>query len=149
MHSIQKNMPKKASRLSPPAARRLARLEKFNGLPLATRLQELLDQRRESYREAALDAGLDHQAVGRILREHMRPMVQTCILLANHFEINPNELLVLAGHPPMKVFDIQTASADRLPPEAVDVALDLAKIPDPGTRKAVAQAIRTLLRKYF
>ena len=142
-------MPKKTKPLPPPAARRLARLEKFNGLPLATRLQELLDQRRESYREAALDADLDHQAVGRILREHMRPMVQTCILLANHFEINPNELLVLAGHPPLKVFDIQTASAERLPPEAVEVALDIAKIADPGTRRKVANAIRALLSKYF
>ena len=142
-------MPKKTKPLPPPAARRLARLEKFNGLPLATRLQELLDQRRESYREAALDADLDHQAVGRILREHMRPMVQTCILLANHFEINPNELLVLAGHPPLKVFDIQTASAERLPPEAVEVAMDIAKIADPGTRRKVANAIRALLSKYF
>ena len=31
----------------------------------------------------------------------------------------------------------------------VTVALDIAKIPDPGTRKAVAQAVRTLLKKYF
>jgi hypothetical protein len=87
--------------------------------------------------------------VGRALREHMRLMVQTCIVLANHFEINPNELLVLAGHPPMKVIDIQTASAERLPPGAVEVAMDIAKIAEPGTRRKVANAIRSLLSKYF
>jgi len=31
----------------------------------------------------------------------------------------------------------------------VDVALDITKIPDPGTRKEVAKAVRVLLRKYF
>ena len=142
-------MPRKPQNLPLPAARRLARQKKFDGTQLAARLQALLDQRNESYREAALAAGLDHQAVGRILREKMRPMVQTCILLANHFDINPNELLMLAGYAPLKVFDIQTATAEHLPPEAVEVALDIAKITDPGTRRKVASAIRALLSKYF
>jgi transcriptional regulator with XRE-family HTH domain len=142
-------MPRKSRNLPPPAARRLARQKKFDGTRLAARLQALLDQRNESYRQAALAAGLDHQAVGRILREKMRPMVQTCILLANHFDINPNELLTLAGYAPLKVFDIRTATAEHLPPEAVEVALDIAKIADPGTRRKVASAIRALLSKYF
>ena len=34
-------------------------------------------------------------------------------------------------------------------PEAVDVAMDLARIPDPGMRKAVAEAMRALLKQYF
>ena len=72
-----------------------------------------------------------------------------CILLANHWKVNPNELLTLAGWPELEVFKIETKSAENLPPEAVDVALDLAKIPEPGTRKKVAEAIRTLLAQYF
>ena len=75
--------------------------------------------------------------------------MHACILLADHFGVNPNEFLQLAGYPPLKVFDIETKSAERLPPEAVDVALDLARIPDPGVRKAVAEAMRTLLKQYF
>jgi hypothetical protein len=91
---------------------------------------------------------LDHQAVRRVF-EGFRPSMPTCILLANHFEINPNELLDLAGQPTLKAFEIQTASAEHLPPEAVEVALRISKIKDPGTRKQVAEAIQVLLQKYF
>jgi hypothetical protein len=43
----------------------------------------------------------------------------------------------------------RTESAAHLPPEAVDVAKEIARIPNPGTRKTVAEAILTLVRKYF
>jgi len=112
------------------------------------RLKELLEQHNESYREAALATGLDHQAVRRVF-EGYRPSMPTCILLANHFEINPNELLDLAGQPTLKAFEIQTASAEHLPPEAVEVALQISKIKNPGTRKKVAEAIKVLLHQYF
>lgn len=78
-----------------------------------------------------------------------RPQMHICILLADHFGINPNEFLLLAGWPPLKAFDIHAASAENLPPEAVEVAMDVARIPEPGMRKQVAEAIRTLLVKYF
>jgi transcriptional regulator with XRE-family HTH domain len=136
-------------RPAPPTARRRALKKRYDPLPLRKRLEQLLAERNESYREAALRSGLDHQAVRRILSAGQRPAIQTCILLADHFDVNPNEFLELAGHPPLKMFDAQAASARRLPPEAIDVALDLARIPRPGTRKAVAQAIRTLLKQYF
>jgi transcriptional regulator with XRE-family HTH domain len=142
-------MPTQKKTLSLPTQRRLARRKQYVGSALAERLNQLLTARNETYREATQKAGLDHQSFGRILRSNMRPTIQTCILLADHFEINPNELLLLAGYPPLKVFDIHTANAENLPPEAVDVAMDLARIANPGTRKAVAGAIRTLLKKYF
>ena len=63
--------------------------------------------------------------------------------------ILPNEFLQLAGYPPMKIFEVKTKSTEALPPEAVDAAMDIARIADPRTRKAVVQAIRTLLLKYF
>jgi hypothetical protein len=69
--------------------------------------------------------------------------------LADHFGVNINEFLQLGGWPPLKAFDIQGASVENLPPEAVEVAMDVARIPDPGRRKQVAEAIRTLLAKYF
>ena len=49
----------------------------------------------------------------------------------------------------LKAFDVRNADNEMLPPEAVEVALALAKIINPGTRKEVAQAILTLVRKYF
>ena len=142
-------MPKQSKTPTLPTQRRLARTKTYDGGQLARRLQQLLQSKNESYREAALRAGLDHQALGRILREKMRPMVQTCILLADHFEINPNELLELAGHPRLKIFDIQMVSADKLPVEAVAVAKDIARITNANTRLTVSEAIRTLLKKYF
>ena len=125
------------------------RKKAYNPEPFITRIQELLDEHNESWREAALKSGLDHHSVYRYMKGMVRPSMTGCILLADHFEINPNELLQLADWPPLKVFDIRTASAENLPTEAVDVALAIAKIPNPGERKAVAQAIMTLLEKYF
>ena len=114
---------------------------------LHARLNELLVQHNESYREAGLRSGLDHQTMRRILILGKRPSRETLIALADHFEINPNELLELGWYKPLKFFMIETASAESLPTEAVDVALDIARIPDPGARKAVAKAIRTLLKR--
>jgi len=129
-------------------ARRQARTNPYNPKPLIKRLDELLKQNKDSFREAALESGLDHQAVRRI-RAGNRPQMHVCILLADHFGTNPNEMLQLAGWPTLKVFDIHTESAENLPSEAVSVAKEIARIPNPGTRKEVAQAILTLVHKYF
>jgi GMP synthase-like glutamine amidotransferase len=63
--------------------------------------------------------------------------------------VNPNEFLELASWPTLLAFEIHTDSAEKLPPEAVQVAMEIARIPNPGTRKAVAGAILTLVKKYF
>ncbi len=138
-----------ADRTPPPTTRRRALKKRYNPEPLRTRVEQLLTEHNESYREAALRAGLDHQAVRRILSVGQRPAVQTCILLADHFDLNPNEFLELAGHPPLKVFEVKAANAQRLPREAVDVALALANIANPHTRKAVSAAIVALLQQFF
>ena len=65
------------------------------------------------------------------------------------YRVNPNELLELAGWPPLHIFEIHTESEEALPPEAVDVARDIARINSPALRKQVAEAIRTLLSKYL
>lgn len=128
--------------------RRIAKQRKYHPEAFNTRLLKLLEEHNESYREAGLKANLDHQAIRRYLSGR-RPDLNACILLADHFGLNPNELLELAGYPPMKIFDVKTANVERLPTEAADVAMDIARISNPVTRKAVAQAIRTLLKKYF
>jgi len=101
-------------------------------------------------RQVGIESGLDHQVIRRLKEVRAkRPNMTYCILLADYFGINPNELLQLAGWPSLKLLDIKRASIDNLPPEAVDVALDIARIPDPRTRKQVAEAVRVLLKKYF
>ncbi len=127
---------------------RAAKAKKYNPAPFLKRLDELMEEKNLSMRYVGIESGLDHQTIRR-LKDGDRPNMVYCILLANFFDLNPNELLELAKWPTLKVFDIQRASAENLPPEAVDVALDIAKIADPGTRKQVAHAVRVLLKKYF
>jgi transcriptional regulator with XRE-family HTH domain len=129
-------------------AQREAKEKPFIPEPFIARLKELMEKHNESYREAGMDAGLDHQAIRRIL-SGQRPAMVNCILLADHYGVNPNEFLELAGWPTLKVFDIRSMDSQNLPPEVVEVALTLAKITNPGTRKEVAQAILTLVKKYF
>lgn len=126
--------------------KRLAKREERDLGPLVARLNELVNERNLSKRFAAMQAGLDHQGILRI-EGGRRPDMITCILLADFFDVNPNELLELAGWPSLKAFQVR--SAEELPPEAVEVALDVAKILDVGTRRQIAEAIRVLLRKYF
>ncbi len=135
--------------VDPVARTRRSSYEKpYDPEPIRNRLRELLARKNESMREASLRSGLDHQAVRRIMTGQ-RPNITSCVLIARHFDINPNELLELAGWPAMEAFSLGNPDLQNLPPEAAAVALDLARIKDPGTRKQVAEAIRTLLAKYF
>ena len=128
--------------------RRQAKEAAYDSKPFVERIEELRNKRNLSLRQAGMQAGLDHQAFRRMIAG-ARPDMMYCILLADFFEVNPNELLLLAGWPRLKIFDVKSVSDENLPPEAVDVALALAKIADTGTRKQVAEAVMTLLSKYF
>ena len=128
--------------------KRTARDKSYNPKAFLVRIDQLSEEKNFSMRYVGIESGLDHQAIRR-LKAGRRPDMMYCILLADFFDINPNELLKLAKWPTLKAFDIQRVSAESLPPEAVDVALDIAKIPDPGTRKQVAEAVRVLLKSYF
>ncbi len=122
--------------------------QKYDSTALIKRLEEVLEKRNESHREASIRAGLDHAAIRRII-SGQRPSVHTCVYLANHFGMNPNEVLLLAQWPELDIFSIKTASAENLPPEAVDVALRITQIENSETRKKVSKAILTLLEQYF
>jgi transcriptional regulator with XRE-family HTH domain len=128
--------------------KRKAREKIFDPEPLMARLRELMKNHNESYRESSLRSGLDEQAVRRILAGQ-RPNITSCVLMANHFGIDPNEFITLAGWPEIDVFKVKTVSADALPPEAVEVAMEIAKIADSGLRRQVADAIKLLLSKHF
>ena len=129
-------------------ARREAIHATFDPEPLIARIKELLKKHNESYREASLRSGLDHQAIRRIL-SGQKPQMHICILLADHFGVNPNEMLHLAGWPTLKAFDVSVVDAFNLPPEATEVALAVAKISEPGVRREVTDAILILMKKYF
>jgi hypothetical protein len=121
-----------------------ARQKKLDITPFTIRLKDLLAAKNETMRKAALSAGLDHQAMRRVVGG-VRPNIASCILLANYFDVNPNELLELAGWPMLKAFDMQGVSAQNLSPESVDVALRLSRIPSPGKRKKLARAFEIII----
>jgi hypothetical protein len=128
--------------------RREAEARPYEAEPLIARVRDLLAKTHHTSRAAALGATLDHQAINRILAGQ-RPNMIACILLADYFGLNPNEMLELAAWPKLEVFEVRAESAANLPLEAVEVALDLAKIPQPGDRKKVAEAVRTLISKHM
>ena len=118
-----------------------------------TRLAEVLDElrqdRNESYREASLNAGLDHGALRRYIVDGRRPQRQALIALADHFGVNPNELLPLAGYPPMKLFQQAAVDPDSLPDDLGDLVADLQRIPDRSQRRKLVEAMRVLLAGYL
>jgi len=108
-------------------------------------LRRLLAERNESYREASLGAGLDRSAVWRFVEQETRPHRDACILLAQHFGVNPNEVLQAAGYEPIPLFNLSLADPAEYPPEVKAVAGALARIEDPERRRAACEAVRALL----
>ncbi|RLC56549.1 MAG: hypothetical protein DRI79_04495 [Chloroflexi bacterium] len=116
---------------------------------LVATLERLLAERNESYREASLRAGLDHGAVRRYVRDGRRPSRDSLLALADHFGVNPNDLLVLAGYPPMQMFEREPADLNQLSPDVRSVVEDLERIGDPVLRRRLAEAIRLLIGGYL
>lgn len=116
---------------------------------LAQALDELRRGRNESYRETSLNAGLDHGALRPYICDGRRPQRQALIALADHFSINPNELLPLAGYLPMKLFERVAVDPDSLPSDIGGLVEDLQRIPDRAQRRKLVEAVRVLLAGYL
>jgi hypothetical protein len=112
--------------------------------PWAVLLEKLRQERNESYRYASQAAGLDHGALHRFIKADRRPNRESCIALAHHFEINPNELLVAAGYEPLPWFDPSLTDAYDYPFEVKQVAEALTCIQDLGLRRRVCGAMQAL-----
>jgi len=116
--------------------------------PLAAYLEQLLAERNESYREASLRAGLDHQAVRRYTRRGQRPARTSVMALADHFGVNPNVVLELAGYPPMEIFAQVEVDPTQMPADLRPLVEDLQQIADPVLRRQLVAALRLLLAGY-
>lgn len=112
-------------------------------------LAEYLDQQRqahnESFRETSLAAGLDHGAMLRYVKHHTRPTRESCIALADHFGVNPNEILTRAGYDPLHFFDRSLVDPATLAPEVADLASYLNHLSPLARRREVCQAVRALV----
>jgi len=108
-------------------------------------LTGLLEQNNESMREAGLAAGMDHGAFGRFIDKQQRPTRESCMVIADHFGLNPNEVLVQAGYDPMHFFDQSLIDPDALPQEVAVLARYLSQVRPISRRRQLCRAIRDLL----
>jgi hypothetical protein len=112
-------------------------------------LADYLDGQRqahnESFREASLAAGLDHGAMLRYVKHHTRPTRESCIALADHFGVNPNEILTRAGYDPLHFFDRSLVDPAELASEVAELALYLNRLSPLARRREVCQAVRALV----
>jgi hypothetical protein len=96
-------------------------------------------------REAALAAGLDHGAMSRFITQRQRPNRESCIAIADHFRLNPNEVLVRAGYQPMHFFDRTLVDPEALPPDVLELAGYLSRIEPLSLRRRLCLLIREFL----
>jgi len=108
-------------------------------------LRQLLKAHNESMREASLASGLDHGALHRFASNHQRPTRDSCIAIADHFDLNPNEVLTRVGYPPMHFFDRSLVDPQAQPPYVAELTSYLSRISPPSRRRQLCQAIRQML----
>lgn len=124
-------------------------MRNYDPAPLIAVMEGLLVERNESYREASLRSGLDHGAVRRYMRDNKRPSRGSLLVLSDHFGLNPNDLLTLAGYRPMKMFERDAVDLAGLTPDVRQLTDDLERIGDPVLRRRLTEALRLLIAGYL
>jgi transcriptional regulator with XRE-family HTH domain len=110
-------------------------------------LRRLLDKSGESYREAGLASGLSEATISNYMRETnpARPMRDICIALADHFGVNPNQLLEAAGYKRLDIFDLRLRHTL---PQNIDSFVDeLLAIEDEEQRNEILDYLRQMLHR--
>ena len=112
--------------------------------PWAVLLEELCRARgtRATARHPGRRAGPRRRAP--LCQGNQRPHRESCIALAHHFGLNPNELLVAAGHEPLPWFDPSLTNPGDYPFEVKQVAEALIRIASPRLRREVCEAVEAL-----
>ena len=118
--------------------------QQYDAEKFSSYLQRLLQARGLTMRRASLSAGLDHGAVGRFIRGR-RPHRDSCLLLAEALQVDPNEMLAMAGYEPMPVVDRSRIDPQEFPPDVKAFARELATMPA-ERRREVFSALRVLLK---
>ena len=107
-------------------------------------LKGLVDASGLTMRQISLRGGLDHGSVARFIRGR-HPHRDSCLLLAEVLNVDPNEVLKMAGYEPMPVMDRTLIDPGEFPPEVKEFAADLASIPSARRREIIA-ALRALVK---
>jgi len=121
---------------------------KYNPEQFQSLLQELLRGTGESYRQASKAARLDVSAVSRYMRG-THPSRDACIALADHFAINPNEMLKAAGYKTMAIFDEQSLDPSQVRPKFQELEAKFLKITNLRARRALIEAMHHIVDSYL
>jgi len=111
-------------------------------------LEKLLQATGESYRQASEAAGLDSSAVSRYMTG-TRPSRGACIALADHFRMNPNDMLLTAGYEPLRFFDRQEVDLSQVRPRTARILEKLERITDPEVRDRLYEVIDVVLDSHL
>jgi len=122
--------------------------QQYDPEPFRQLLVELLKKTGESYRKASLAAGLPSNAISKYM-SGLRPSQRACVALADHFGVNPNELLQAAGYEPLRIFDRSLMQSGEMSPEMQEVFAQIQQIEDPIVRRRMLEAIATLIDAYL
>ncbi len=117
----------------------------YDPVPVQELLRRLLDKFGESYRAASIAAGLHPPTISNYMGG-VRPMRDACIALADHFDINPNELLKAAGYEPLHFFDRRLVDPNALPPDVERLVGEIMLLEDATVRQAIVDTLRYALR---
>lgn len=117
----------------------------YDRAAFADYLRQMLEARNESMREASLIAGLNHGSLNRFIHGLQRPTRESCIAIADHFGVNPNEVLTRAGYDPLHFFDRSLIDPQALPAEVAELAEHLSRVQPISRRRQLCQTIRQLL----
>jgi hypothetical protein len=124
----------------------MSKHKQYDPEPMKQYLLTLLRRTGESYRRASLAAGLPHNAIAKCMIG-VRPSRFTCIALAIHFGVNPNDLLQLAGHETLPIF--QCSVPETMDPNIRELATLLQQIENPATRIQVIEALKVLVEPFL
>lgn len=111
-------------------------------------LNQLLEKTGESHRQASQAAGLHHTVVSKYMRG-VRPGRDACIALADHFGVNPNEMLQAAGYEPLHFFDRALIEPEQMSEDVRALAAKMQEIKDPEIRRRLIEAMRVLAEAYL
>lgn len=117
----------------------------YDPVPLQQLLQKLLEETGESYRQASQASGLHHTVISKYM-SGTRPGRDACIALADHFGMNPNEMLQVAGYEPLEFFDRRLEDPEAMSPEVEAFVAELMEIEDDDIRQEMVEALRQVLK---
>ncbi len=111
-------------------------------------LENLLQDTDESYRQASEESGLDSAAISRYL-SGTRPSRGACISLADHFRINPNDMLQAAGYETLHFFERRKIEMGQVRPRTAQILEKLEQITDPEVRERLYEVIDVVLDSHL